>query len=240
MSPDKEKAGNINETGVLVDRSADARTRLIQAGLEAFGLYNFEGASTRDLARLAGVNLSAIPYHFGGKKALYEAVVEHIAANLFEHAGPELERAGELLENPETGSDALMEVLLSFLERAAAAMLLTPEARYWARIMLREQMMPTDAYGKLFEKALGPAHETLQKLTARICGLPEESPVAGVRAFTLLGQVLVFRAAQETVKRRLEWESIDHENFALIRDVIRENVGVILHGTGSSKDGAMS
>jgi AcrR family transcriptional regulator len=221
--------------GVLVDPAADARTRLIQAGLEAFGLYNYEGASTRELARLAGVNLSAIPYHFGGKRGLYEAVVGHIAAQLLEKAGPGLEGARGLLENGEAGPEELLEALTAFLEQAARAMLLTPEARYWARIMLREQMLPTDAFDRLYRDALEPAHTTLTRLTARISGLPEDSPEAAIRAFCLLGQVLVFRAAQETVKRRLGWQAVDHENFELIRRVIHENTAAILRGDRSGE-----
>src|SRR4029077_17004805 len=55
----------------------DAKQRLIKAGLEIFGTYNLEGATTRQLAERAGVNQAAIPYYFGGKEGLYHATVEH-------------------------------------------------------------------------------------------------------------------------------------------------------------------
>lgn len=221
----------------LVDPGADPRTRLVQAGLEAFGLYNFEGASTRELARLAGVNLSAIPYYFGGKKALYEAVVEHIAANLREKAGPVMESGMRLLDRADATDGELTAALQNFLEQIAAAMLLTPEARYWARIMLREQMLPTDAYDIIYERALGPALTVLTGLTARISGRPGDDPESGIRAFTLLGHVLIFRAAQETVKRKMDWRRIDNESFELIRNVIRENISAIMRYARTSGNG---
>ena len=43
-------------------RRDDSRQRLIEAALDVFGLYGFEGASTRLLAERANVNLAAIPY----------------------------------------------------------------------------------------------------------------------------------------------------------------------------------
>ncbi len=71
---------------LLPDR--DARQRLIDAGLEIFGTYNLEGATTRQLAEHAGVNQAAIPYYFGGKEGLYFAVIEHLFSTNFAVIGP--------------------------------------------------------------------------------------------------------------------------------------------------------
>jgi len=232
MTEPLQNANQAPGLGVLVDPGADARTRLIQAGLEAFGMYNYEGATTRDLARLAGVNLSAIPYHFGGKQALYLAVVEHIAQNMIRNAGTELTAARSLLADEIADSDALLRQLQDLLEEFARTMLLTPEARYWARIILREQMMPTVAYDLLFAEVLAPATIIMSSLVARLSGLPDDHPEAGIRTFTLFGQVLVFRAIQETVKRRMRWHSVDHEAFEQIRAVIRDNTAAIMRQAG--------
>ena len=51
-------------------RSAKTREHLIEAAIEVVGAVGYEGASTRALAKAANANLSAIPYHFGGKKEL--------------------------------------------------------------------------------------------------------------------------------------------------------------------------
>lgn len=60
-------------------RSAQTRKRLIQAAIKVMGAAGFEGASTRALVKAAKTNLSAIPYHFGGKKELYLAAAHEIA-----------------------------------------------------------------------------------------------------------------------------------------------------------------
>jgi AcrR family transcriptional regulator len=44
------------------DSDRGVKQRLIDAGLEIFGTYNLEGATTRQLAEQAGVNQAAIPY----------------------------------------------------------------------------------------------------------------------------------------------------------------------------------
>ena len=58
--------------------AGDPKQRLIEAGLEIFGMYNLEGATTRQLASRARVNQAAIPYYFGGKEGLYLAVVQYM------------------------------------------------------------------------------------------------------------------------------------------------------------------
>jgi AcrR family transcriptional regulator len=73
---------------LLPDRDRDTRQRLIDAGLEIFGTYNLEGATTRQLAEHAGVNQAAIPYYFGGKEGLYFAVIEYLFSDNFAVIGP--------------------------------------------------------------------------------------------------------------------------------------------------------
>src|SRR4029077_10602729 len=52
----------------------ETRTRILDAAEELFMQNGFDGASMRLLTAKAGVNLSAVNYHFGSKDALIEAV----------------------------------------------------------------------------------------------------------------------------------------------------------------------
>jgi AcrR family transcriptional regulator len=59
------------------ERSAlDTRERILEAALQAFSENGFDGATTRDIANRAGVNLGLIQYHFGGKAKLWRAAVD--------------------------------------------------------------------------------------------------------------------------------------------------------------------
>ena len=59
---------------------------LLQAALEVFSEKGFEGASTREIAALAGAHNALIKYHFSSKDALWRAAV----AFLFERQATEL------------------------------------------------------------------------------------------------------------------------------------------------------
>lgn len=53
----------------------DTRTRMIDAATPLFAKHGLNGVSVRSLASAAGVNLSMISYHFGGKEGLYAEIL---------------------------------------------------------------------------------------------------------------------------------------------------------------------
>src|SRR5437764_14327516 len=54
--------------------------RIIAAAAEIFSIHGFRGARVRDIVRLAGVNLAAVNYYFGGKESLYAATLAELSS----------------------------------------------------------------------------------------------------------------------------------------------------------------
>ena len=54
----------------------ETREKLLQTAAELFAKRGIDGVSTRDLAKVSGVNLCSINYYFGSKQNLYDAVLE--------------------------------------------------------------------------------------------------------------------------------------------------------------------
>lgn len=50
--------------------------RILLAAESMFAQFGFDGASTREIAREAGVNISMISYYFGSKEKLFEKIFE--------------------------------------------------------------------------------------------------------------------------------------------------------------------
>ena len=57
------------------ERDSDTRTAIMKAARTVFARRGFEGASTREVAEVAGVNNAMIYYHFRDKSTLYRAVL---------------------------------------------------------------------------------------------------------------------------------------------------------------------
>ncbi len=57
----------------------DSRTALLSAARYVFAEKGYEGTTVKELADRAGVNVSLVSYHFGGKEGLYKECILHIA-----------------------------------------------------------------------------------------------------------------------------------------------------------------
>ena len=207
------------------DRGAETRQRLIRGALDVFGRYGFEGATTRQIAKAADANLAAIVYHFGGKEELHIAVAEHIVARIGDLIGPTLamSNTATTMESPEAARRALLDILGTVVD----VLLGTEEAELWARFIVREQMQPSGAFDIIYG-FMGGAQSICCRLIARVIDRDPEEEEVKLRAFTMLGQVLVFRVAQSVVLRRMDWPGIDERKRERIKRIILEQVGLIL------------
>ncbi|WP_027366311.1 CerR family C-terminal domain-containing protein [Desulfocurvibacter africanus] len=216
-----------HKTGKTDRKEADARERLIEAGIDVFGQHGFEGASTRRLAAEAGVNIAAIPYYYGSKEGLYKAVVEEIVQRVRERLAPEIASANDLAMR----EDATEGELIAELQRLLTAMALTiigsPEAKRWARIVLQEQIKPSEAFEILFQgffkRMLGACGTLLSRLTR----LSAESEELIFLAQAILGQVLIFRIGETALLRRLDREQLTPGQVSKLAGLIAVNVEAI-------------
>ena len=63
---------------------ASTKARILEAAEQVFATKGFEGASTREIASRAGVNISSLHYHWESKETLYFAVFQNIYNQLIE------------------------------------------------------------------------------------------------------------------------------------------------------------
>jgi len=212
------------------DRGAETRAQLVEAALDVFGRLGYEGASTREIAKVAGANLAAIVYHFGGKEALHVAVAEHVAASIGAKIGPTLIAVGgpEAAASPQAARAALHGLIQTFID----VILGSAEAERWARFIVREQMQPTAAFEVMY-RFLGGAAATATRLVATALRRPEDDDVR-IRVFTFLGQVLVFRVAQTLVLRRMGWRSVGEAQRVAIKRIVIGQIDDILDAEETS------
>ncbi|MFN5085468.1 MAG: TetR/AcrR family transcriptional regulator [Novosphingobium sp.] len=91
-------------------RALETRETILNAALEEFGEYGFEGANVRRIAQRAGIKHQLIGYHFGSKDDLWQETASHFlsdALDLITRAGRE-SRSG-------TATDLLKQELRAML-----------------------------------------------------------------------------------------------------------------------------
>ncbi len=208
-------------------RGDQTRRALIVAAIDVFGRTGFDAASTRALARAAGVNQALIGYHFGGKRGLYIAVFEHIASQMQEHMVPVAEEVTrQLNELPRYGAPRgeLAQTLLLNLFDAFLEMQGGEAAAHWVPLVLREQQNPTEAFDIIYDSLIGPVLGLVTRLVAIASGMDETSEACRIRTLMILGQALIFRVARGTTERQMLWQTLTPENISAIKQQFRQSI----------------
>lgn len=196
-----------------------AKTHLLQTALDVFGEYGFDAATTRMIARRAGVNIAAIAYYFGGKRELYHAVVHHVAGFLAFQLDPVLDEIDQYTANKQFLPHRAMDLLEKLLGKMCDFIVGSPEAARFARIILREQLIPSSAYEMIFERVMAPFLEAGSQLIAVISEIPAGRRTS-MQALALFGQIMAFRVARETMVRALAMKGYSPEETEEIRRIV--------------------
>lgn len=208
----------------------------MDAALELFGRRGYHATGNRALAEAAGVNPALIGYHFGGKRGLYLATFEAIAERMRRRLGPAARSIEAELDGAGAADGRAAETLVPLLHRLLdtfVAMMAAEESGPWARLIVREQMDPSEALDILYEGVLGRVLSLVTRLVREIGAADDASDApapcaagdtgARLTALTLMGQALIFRVARATALRHLEWDEIGPEELALIQQRVRDN-----------------
>lgn len=210
-------------------RGEEARQRLIQSGVEAFGTRGYESASTRGIAESANVNLGAITYYFGNKEGLYHAVAEYIVTNL---EGPQLAATIASIErnlmtsssSPKKALALLHELFDSFIDMFLSSE--TPEI--WSQFIFRELMEPSSVFDIVSNRIVKTTVHPSSVLIGQIIDKPSDDPECISRAFMLFGQVLIFRTARRVVLGQMNCQDFDSDHVHLIRQIIHQQLDDVL------------
>jgi len=207
----------------------ETKQKLMDAGLKLFGLHGFEATSTRALAQAAGVNLSAIPYHFGGKEGLYRAVMEHIINVKLGEIGPGLEGVLAVCRDPEAGRGALLDSMRALVRTMVSVMLGNPESRSFSQIMMQEQIAPTAAFGLFHDGFFAKVHGVWTALLGRLLGQPESLELR-LRALAVMGQIVIFRVGMTGILRVVGGDKLSDEHLECITRLCMQQVEALVAG----------
>lgn len=170
----------------------DTRLRLIEAASEIFIEQGYQAAKIRDIVTRARANLAAINYYFGGKEGLYAAVIQHHAdlaiADFTQLAAAVQKRPPEA---------RLKEYIQVFLKR-----LLNDNVQSrMSKLIARESIEPTAAFGVVMEKFIFPGHTTLSDIIRTIVGKEVGEETIRRSSMSVIGQCLYYQNARRVVQQ---------------------------------------
>lgn len=203
-------------------RGVEARQRIILAALIVFGAEGFEGASTRAIAKRAGVVLPALQYYFGGKRNLYQECARYISAQINVMLDPVLARIGSLISpSVETSPRQAKAALLELIDSVLDLLIGSRESEIWVMFIIREQANPTSAFDLIYDQSIGQIAHACTSLVSRVLAKSADDPEVRVRGFAVLGQLVAFRSAHAAALRSLNWPNFNGDRLETLKRAMR-------------------
>jgi AcrR family transcriptional regulator len=216
-------------TGAGYARGEHTRRRLLEAGIELFAELGYERASTRAIARRAGVSLPALQYYFGGKEGLHRACAQYITEDVRSRLRPATERVRLALGAGELARGELLQLLRALVEPFLEG-LATERPESWALFFARAQGEQGVAFDAIFQQIGGGLLSPVTQIVGRILARPPASPEVAIRAAVIVGQLTLVRRARPIMLRALGWPDFGGERLQTLKDVVWQGIAASLGG----------
>ncbi|HEV2443700.1 MAG TPA: CerR family C-terminal domain-containing protein [Steroidobacteraceae bacterium] len=208
-------------------RGEHTRQRLLEAGIELFAELGYERASTRAIARRAGVSLPALQYYFGGKEGLHRACADYITEDVRSRLGPAAERVGRALGSRDLTRAELLELLRAVVEPFLEG-LATERPESWALFLARAQGEHSAAFEAIFEQIGRRLLATVMEIVSRILGPSAASAEVAIRSVFIVGQLTLVRRARPVMLRALGWPDFEGERLKTLKEVVWQGIACSL------------
>ena len=139
-------------------KDENSKNRILETATTLFAQKGFDGTSVREICQKAGVNLCMISYYWGGKRELYEGIIENLIEQQTEYARTFM----DLDKSPsEYSKSECIELLITILERAVDFLYSNKISNDLIMFLLKEQQNPE-------RKINSPVFSYVRGLVARI------------------------------------------------------------------------
>ncbi len=189
---------NISDSGT--------KERLLTTATRVFADRGFKETTVREICALAGANLAAVNYHFGGKDKLYSAVLGDFLSSAFSRFPMDV---GVGPDSPP--EDRLKAYIRGFLYRLLGDG--DPLYEKLGKLLMAEILEPSEHFDTMPERYIGPTYEALLHIVRELLPGADEDIVHRC-AGSVVGQCLLFDHAKGIIQRMcpelaLEANSLD-------------------------------
>ncbi|WP_422087069.1 MULTISPECIES: TetR/AcrR family transcriptional regulator [Variovorax] len=169
---------------------AEARHRLLHTALRLFAQKGFAKTSTREIAKEAGANISAISYYFGDKEGLY-------AATFNEPMGGD---SSDLVAACKVPGRPLEETLRICMVSMIDPLKQGEIVRQCIQLHMREMLEPTSRWAKELEHDIKGPHRAIAELLCRHLGVARADDDIHRLTFAITGLSMQLYVSQDFIE----------------------------------------
>lgn len=203
--------------------------KIIEVATALFAHKGFEGASTREICKLAGVNISLISYYFGGKEELYKRIVDEIVQKIINYAQQNILMGASPEMIDTLSKEEKVQIFFTAMEKMIDFFYSGNISTEQLMIIFREQMNPgvtLNSYGfKMFKKLL-----------ASILEKDEDDKEVIFRCLSIVGQMNSARLLTQFSLKSLNQKTFTKDDIQLIKNIAISQTKAIFKDLGVSNE----
>lgn len=197
-------------------KDENSKVRILEAATTLFAKKGFDGASIREICKAADVNLCMISYYWGGKRELYEGIIENLLEKQLEYSKGFL----DLNKNPKEMSIKECSELLSSTMEKCVDFFYTNISSDLIIILLKEQQKP-DFIVK------SPVLDYVRKMVARLLNRDEDDRLVIFKTLFMLSQINSPRILPAFSLRLLNQKDFSQEDIKIIKENVKSYVNML-------------
>ena len=175
-------------------RSRDTIEKFLNAAEYQFAKHGFEGASIRDMAAQAGVQLGALHYYWGSKAVLFAAVIERRQRPI---ADERLRRLRECGKQARAGKPNLAAVFDAYVDPPLRASIESPNATF-DELTLRTITDPAPEVRRAFHAVFHTSNQLFTRLL-RQCVKRIDDETFYWRLHGVMGTIVYFLTSRKLI-----------------------------------------
>lgn len=208
------------------DKGDSTNGRLILAGLKLFSQYGYDATSTRMIAQEAGVNLSAISFHFSSKEHLLTACLEFVADKTAKYYSDVSNKIKMLLERGNISKEEAYNGLLEMID-SQMTVAFGLQYRSSVKLIYWEQVNSMQGYHPVTSTLFEKIEKSMAMLITAVTDIPYEKALIASRFIN--GSIISFGEHARLVQYALgNDENLDQELRPWIRLEIAHYCDVVI------------
>lgn len=207
------------------NKETNTEQKIIDVAKELFATNGYEGTSIREICKSADVNISLISYYFGGKKELYQKIIESITKNIALHMQSEFGLLSGSIDFESMDKSAKIDLFFKMINHLINYFYSDRISDASIMLIFREQItsgVPLDA----------PGYRIFKRLLASILGKDENNKEVIFRCLSIVGQVNSARVLKQFSLKMMNQDSYSKEDIDLFKNIVLDQTKSILTGLG--------
>jgi TetR/AcrR family transcriptional regulator, regulator of cefoperazone and chloramphenicol sensitivity len=185
----------------------ESRKRMVMAGLKLFAEHGYARTSTRQIAKEAQVNISAIAYYFGDKAGLYRVVFT--------------DSYGKMANDITLFSDVnltLEQALSALFQGFIGPLKLGNIAKLHIRLHMREMVEPTGIWEEKVDNGIAPYHQALLILLQKHLGITKADDDLHRLALCIVAMGVHLFTGRDVIERMTPSLTATHEALDVLHE----------------------